>query len=69
MSIPARRDHDPDLVITAGLCAAEERIAQLEAAQIDHENDCACLPEDRSVTETVEWQRRRIAELEAKITE
>lgn len=31
MSIPARRDYDPDLVITAGLCSAERRIATLDA--------------------------------------
>lgn len=31
MSIPAQPDHDPDLVITAGLIAAENRIKELES--------------------------------------
>lgn len=31
MSIPAREDHDPDLVITSGLMAAEKQIATLTA--------------------------------------
>lgn len=35
MSIPARFDYDPDLVISAGLSAAESRIAELEAWKAD----------------------------------
>lgn len=33
MSVPAREDYDPDLVITDGLMAAERRIKELEAAR------------------------------------
>jgi hypothetical protein len=50
------------------------KIAELKKAVQDHEEDCACLPEDRSVTETVTAlcneiadQAKRIAVLETKL--
>lgn len=45
----------------------DKRIQTLEQTARDHEEDCACLPEDRSVTETVQQLQRRIADLEAKL--
>ena len=41
-----------------------KQIAGLAASVGDHEEDSACLPEDRSVTETVTALRTHVAELE-----
>jgi len=45
----------------------QAKVEQLEKAVRDHENDCACLPEDRSVTETVTSLQAKIERLEVAI--
>ena len=42
------------------ITALVEENTRLHLSVIDHENDCACLPEDQSVTETVTALRREI---------
>lgn len=49
--------------------ALEENVAGLKDCIRDHEEDCAILPEDRSVTETVTALQERVAELEEQCKE
>ncbi len=47
--------------------ALRAEVAKLRSSIADHENDCACLPEDRSVTETVTALRAEVARLQAEL--
>ena len=49
--------------------ALRAEVKRLRSSIADHENDCACLPEDRSVTETVTALRAEVASLREVLTE
>lgn len=48
MSIPARPDHDPDLVITSGLRAAEKEIDRLATENAELRKQCAAFHTEAS---------------------
>ena len=49
------------------LAAAKREIERLKAVARQHEEDCACLPEDMSVTETVTALRQQVHDLRAVV--
>ena len=59
MQVPARPDHDPDLVISAALTAAGQYITETAAARTIHIHKVKCWPEHFTLT----CQLKKTAEL------